>query len=59
MYGSVRDLPVVALTANAQEQDVKACLEAGMDAHVSKPIVPEQLHALLCRFLIGSKSPEG
>ncbi len=33
-----RDLPVIAVTAEAAPDEVRACLEAGMDGHVSKPI---------------------
>lgn len=36
-------LPVVALTAQVFESDRKRCLDAGMDAHLAKPV---QLHAL-------------
>jgi CheY-like chemotaxis protein len=43
--------PIIALTANAMPQHVKECLESGMDAHVSKPIKPDNLfstiHAVL------------
>ena len=31
-------IPIVAMTANAFSSDVQACLNAGMDAHVSKPL---------------------
>ena len=31
-------IPIIAMTANASEQDVKTAMEAGMDAHIAKPI---------------------
>lgn len=33
-----KEIPIIAMTANAFSQDVHACLEAGMDAHIAKPI---------------------
>lgn len=33
-----KDIPIIAMTANAMSQDVKECLQAGMDAHIGKPI---------------------
>jgi signal transduction histidine kinase/CheY-like chemotaxis protein len=36
-------LPIIAMTAAAMEEDKQACLAAGMDAHVSKPIDPKEL----------------
>ena len=40
--GSVH-LPIVAMTAHVLEEDRKACMDAGMDGYVSKPIQPEVL----------------
>ncbi|GHV66178.1 hypothetical protein AGMMS49928_00230 [Spirochaetia bacterium] len=31
-------IPIVAMTANVFRQDIEKCLEAGMDAHVGKPL---------------------
>ncbi|MDP3520017.1 MAG: PAS-domain containing protein [Hydrogenophaga sp.] len=46
--GLLRDaLPIVAMTANATAADRQACLEAGMNEHVGKPFVLDQLVAVL------------
>lgn len=39
----VRSLPVVAMTADAFAEDIHACLEAGMDGHISKPVEMSQV----------------
>lgn len=44
-------LPVVALTANALRGDVDACLDAGMNDYVAKPIERSTLFATLARWL--------
>jgi signal transduction histidine kinase/DNA-binding response OmpR family regulator len=48
---SGRHTPVIALTANSMPGDREECLRAGMDAHLSKPIRPEELAAALARWL--------
>lgn len=47
-----RRIPIVAMTANAFAEDEKAALDAGMDAHVPKPLSMEQLKKTLSQFHI-------
>ncbi|HEF4760928.1 TPA: response regulator [Pseudomonas putida] len=44
-------LPVVAMTANATQSDCDACLAAGMNDFVSKPVEPQALYSVLRRWL--------
>jgi len=44
-------IPIVAMTANAFEEDVKKSLEAGMNGHLSKPIDIKKMYALLDMLL--------
>ncbi|MDO4516402.1 MAG: response regulator [Bacillota bacterium] len=45
------DIPIVAMTANAFAEDVKKSLEAGMNAHVAKPVDPKILTAVLSKLV--------
>jgi CheY-like chemotaxis protein len=44
-------IPIIAMTANAFEDDVREALAAGMNAHVSKPVDFEALKKVMARFL--------
>ena len=50
-----KTIPIIALTANAFDDDVKKSLQAGMTAHLSKPVEIDQLFKTLER-LIGNKA---
>lgn len=47
MKGPNQHTPVIAITASATARDWEACLAAGMNGHVAKPIEPSQLYAAL------------
>ncbi len=42
-------IPIIAMTANVFADDVKACLEAGMNSHVGKPLDMQVLAAEISR----------
>ena len=42
-----KTIPIIALTANAFDEDVQRSLQVGMDAHLTKPVNPEHLYQTL------------
>jgi signal transduction histidine kinase/CheY-like chemotaxis protein len=44
-------IPIIAMTANAFEEDRKAALDAGMDEHISKPIDIDKMKYILSKFI--------
>ena len=42
-----KEIPIVALTANAFDEDVQRSLQAGLNAHLSKPVSPDALFGTL------------
>lgn len=47
----VKDLPIIAMTANALEEDKEAALKNGMNAHISKPLDMDVFMSVLKGFL--------
>ncbi len=47
----VRDLPIIAMTANALEEDKEAALKNGMNAHIAKPLDMDVFISVLKQFL--------
>ena len=48
-----KTIPIIAMSANAFDEDVKKSLASGMNAHLSKPINIEQLEKTLSQFMNG------
>ncbi len=47
-----RDIPIIAMTANAFEDDIRRSFEAGMNEHLAKPINPQKLYETLAKFIM-------
>lgn len=50
------NIPIIAMTANAFQEDREACLQAGMNDFVTKPVTPEHLFGVLAHWLAQSGS---
>ncbi|MBF7073308.1 response regulator [Glaciecola sp. MH2013] len=51
-----RTLPIVAMSANSMMVHKQACFDAGMNAHLSKPLSTDEFYALLSEFLPSSEA---
>lgn len=50
-----RTIPIIAMTANAFDDDIEKSKAAGMNAHLAKPIEPERLYQTLYDFIFGKE----
>lgn len=46
-----QNLPIIAMTANAMQSDVRRCIDAGMNSHLAKPINVHNLYQALVQYL--------
>jgi len=46
-----RTIPIIAMTADAFEDDVQKCLAAGMNAHLAKPLNPSMMYQTLSKYV--------
>jgi len=49
--GDLAEIPIIAMTANAFSEDVRAAMDAGMNQHIAKPLDVKQLMAVLRKWL--------
>ena len=50
-----KTIPIIAMTANAFDEDIKASLAAGMNAHLAKPVDPEKMFQILEKLISDTK----
>lgn len=50
--GGAKRIPIIAMTADAFMDDVKACMDCGMNAHVAKPLNMQELLHLLQKYMV-------
>ncbi len=50
-----KTVPIIAMTADAFEDDIQKCMDAGMDGHLAKPIDPDNLYQTLTRQMAKTK----
>lgn len=53
-----KTIPIIAMTANAFEDDIEMSLEAGMNAHLAKPVEPQKFYNTIADFLNTEKRNE-
>ncbi len=53
-----RDIPIIALTANAMREDLEKTEEIGMNEHINKPINVERLYEVLLKYISKKRTPK-
>lgn len=50
-----KKIPIIAMSANAYEEDIKKSLEAGMNAHLAKPVEAYQVYETLNQYIVNNQ----
>ncbi|MCL2183476.1 MAG: response regulator [Chitinispirillia bacterium] len=50
-HASAKEIPIIAMTANVFKEDIDKCLEAGMNAHIGKPVDIDEFFGVLRKYL--------
>ena len=58
VHPDAKTIPIIAMTANVFDEDVERSLEAGMDAHLFKPVEPDVLYETMTRLIVERTSKE-
>ena len=48
---NARDIPIIAMTANAFQEDAEKCIAVGMNAHLAKPLNIEKMMTTICHLV--------
>ena len=51
-HPDAKEIPIIAMTANVFDEDVERSLNAGMNAHLSKPVEPEKLYETMAGLVM-------
>ena len=51
-HPDAKTIPIIAMTADAFSEDIKRCLDCGMNAHTAKPINLEEILSLLRKYML-------
>ena len=51
MAGELKDIPIIAMTANAMKGDREKCLAAGMNGYIAKPVQPKDLQETFAEWI--------